>query len=58
MIEEYEKSVVGADEKLTVLDKLTLDLVKFKANQFKSDNKSLDSTKKKVIPLDLTANSN
>jgi len=50
--------VVGADEKLTVLDKLTLDLVKFKANQFKSDNKNLDSNKKKAIPLDLTANSN
>lgn len=58
LIEEYEKSVIGVDDKLTVLDKLTLDLVKHKANQLKVETKSLDSNKKKVIPLDLSSNSN
>jgi len=58
LIEEYEKSVFGTDEKLSVLDKLTLDLVKFKANQISSKSLSDTNNKKKVIPTDLSNNSN
>jgi len=41
-----------------VLDKLTLDLVKFKANQISSKSLSDTNNKKKVIPTDLSNNSN
>lgn len=58
LIEEYEKSVFGVDDKLSVLDKLTLDLVKYKANQLKVETKTSDNNKKKIIPLDLSSNSN
>lgn len=58
LIEEQEKSVFGTDEKLSVLDKLTLDLVKFKANQISSKSLSDTNNKKKVIPTDLSNNSN
>lgn len=40
-----------------MLDKLTLDLVKFKANQLNAGQKS-ENIKKKVIPADLSTNSN
>lgn len=47
----------GNDEKLSVLDKLTLDLVKYKANQINTKPLS-DNIKKKPIPTDLSNNSN
>jgi len=57
LIEEYERSIFGNEDKLTVLDKLTLDLVKYKAHQI-SKVKLVEKNKRmSTIPSDLAVNS-
>jgi len=57
LIEEYERKILGDQEKLSVLDKLTIDLVKYKSNNHIKKDK-IEKDKKKIIPYDLSNNPN